>query len=395
MRMLFLTTRFPFPPIGGERLRPFYIIKHLALNWKITILSFIESKKEEGLLKNHPLEGLEVATVHLPRLKSYLHCIGGLFSRQPLETAYYADKKMRALIRKALGSDSYDLIFCHLLRMAPYVENIKGIKKVLDICDALSLRYETSSRYRKGPFKFIEWLEAKRLTAYEARISDKFDLNLVASSTDKYYLEQKLGMSRLDILENGGIDAEIPQRQEIKFDSRKIVFLGNLRTFHNVDAVKYFYRSILPLIKEKINDAKFVIVGAEAPRCILQMQRDRSVSVFKDVSDIRPFIEDACVSIAPMRVSVGIQNKILQSMAYRIPVVTTTLGLGGIRAKPGEEVLVADSAREFAKNIVMLMQDDALRSRLINNAYQLIKEQYLWPDVCNRLNKKLIALLEK
>jgi glycosyltransferase involved in cell wall biosynthesis len=116
--------------------------------------------------------------------------------------------------------------------------------------------------------------------------------------------------------------------------------------------------------------------------------------VFEDVTDIRPFIKDACVSIAPMRIAVGVQNKILQSMANRIPVVTTTLGLGGIKAGNDKEVLIADTPEEFAEKIVMLMRDENLRVRLLKNAQALIKEQYLWPDICERLNKKLIDLLE-
>jgi glycosyltransferase involved in cell wall biosynthesis len=278
--------------------------------------------------------------------------------------------------------------------MAPYVQNIKGVKKVLDLCDALSLRYTISSRYRKGPFKFIEWLESGRLTKYEAKVSETFDLNLVSSYKDKNYLEEKIGMRRLDIIENGGMDTPGLEQREIKVDFRKIVFLGNLRTFHNADAVRYFYKRIFPLVKEKISDAKFIIVGALAPRCILQMRRDPCVRVFEDVTDIRPFIEDACVSIAPMRIAVGVQNKILQSMANRIPVVTTTLGLGGIKAGNDKEVLIADTPKEFAEKIVMLMRDENLRVRLLKNAQALIKEQYLWPDICERLNKKLIDLLE-
>jgi len=394
MKMLFLTTRPPYPPIGGDRLRPFYFIKHLALNWEITILSFSESPREEKLLKSHPLEKVKIHTVNLPRFKSYLQAAGGLFSRKPLEFAYYADRKMRELIQKELKGGGYDLIFCHLVRMAPYVENIKGIKKVLDLCDALSLRYQISSRHRKGPFKFIEWLESRRLKEYEPRVTHKFDLNLISSFTDKIYLEQDLGVQRLKVAELGVSPDELKYR-ETRIDPKKIIFFANLRTFHNVDAVKYFYKKIFSLIKEKISDARFVIVGANVPRCILQMRKDRSVNVFNDVPAIRPFIEDACVSVAPMRVSVGIQDKILQSMAYRIPVITTTLGLGGIRAEADKEILVADTPEEFAKKVVMLMQDDNLRSRIIDNAYQLIKEQYLWPDICDRLNRELIALLER
>jgi sugar transferase (PEP-CTERM/EpsH1 system associated) len=395
MRLLFLSTRFPFPVVGGEKLRPFYFIKYLASKWKITLLCFSESANEEKKLKDSLPQVTEVHTVTLPRLKSYLNCLGGLFIKGPLENAYYAHKKMHRLVQKEINSGGYDLVFCHLVRMAPYVEKINGIKKVLDICDALSLRYRLSSRYRRGPFKFIEWLESQRLTRYEANVANKFDLNLVSSYLDKRYLEEEIGLPGLEVVENGGIDSADLGQPEAKVDLRKVVFFGNLRTFHNVDAVRYFYKKIFPLIKEKVSDARFVIVGANIPRCILQLRQDPAVSVFADVSDLRYFIEDACISVAPLRISVGIQNKILQSMAQRIPVVATTLGLGGIRAEPDKEILIADAPGEFAKKTVLLMQDVNLRNQIRQNAYRLVKEQYLWPDICGRLNKKLNALLQK
>ena len=165
-----------------------------------------------------------------------------------------------------------------------------------------------------------------------------------------------------------------------------------MRTFHNADAVQYFYKSIFPLIKERIKEAKFFIVGASIPPCILMMSRDSSVCIVKDAPDIRAAVEDSCVSVAPMRVAVGIQNKILQSMAFRVPVVTTTRGLGGIQAEPGRDVLIADSPAEFAEKVIMLMENRDLRERLKENAYRLVKEKYFWPNIAEELNKKLLCL---
>jgi len=396
MRMLFLSTRLPFPPIGGERLRPFYFIKYLALHWKITILSFFDSGQEKEAAKSymHDIPGLEICHLSLPRARSYLQSAVGFFSPKPIEIAYYADRQMHRLVQKQIKATEHDLIFCHLLRMAPYVQDIQGIKKVLDISDALSLRYKISSRYRKGPFKFIESLESRRLEQYEPSVAEKFDLNLISSDIDKDYLKTKLGIPRLEIVENG-IEPEMINQPGAGGIRQKIVFFGNLRIFHNVDAVRYFYRRIFPLVRVKIKEAQLVIVGANIPRCILKLRQDKAVSVFTDVADIRDYVEDASVSVAPMRIAVGIQNKILQSMAYGVPVVTTTLGLGGIKAKPGREVLVADTPEEFARQIITLMQDHSLRSDVIENARNLIKEYYLWPQICGQLHHKLVSLIRE
>ena len=392
MRMLFLTTRLPFPPVGGEKLRAFNFLKYLSRAWEITLLTFVESEAEKSALKDYSLDNLRVRSVTLPRYQSYLKCLGGFFSREPLETAYYASSEMTRMVKEELDRTKYDLFFCHLIRMAPYVAGYRAQRKVLDMCDAMSLRYSLSSRMRKGPFKFIEYLESKRLERYEPAISKKFDLSFTASIEDKTFLERNSGIQNLEVVENG-LDPEDLDFKETPVDLKKIVFFSNLRTFHNVDAVQYFYKSIFPLIKKRVKAAKFFIVGASIPSCILRMGQDSSVSVLSDAPDIRAAVEDACVSVAPMRVAVGIQNKILQSMAFRVPVVTTTRGLGGIQAKPGRDILIADSPVEFAEKVIMLMENPDLRERLRENAYSLVKEKYFWPNIAEELNKKLLCLI--
>ncbi|NQU73927.1 MAG: glycosyltransferase [Candidatus Omnitrophica bacterium] len=299
---------------------------------------------------------------------------------------------MHQLLQREVQTNKYDLIFCHLIRMAPYVEKITGIKKVLDMCDALSFRYGLSYQLRKGPSKLIELIESKRLANYESKISEKFDLNLIASIKDKTYLEQKVGAKGLTVVENG-VDLEACEYSQVQTDYKKIVFFGNLRTFHNIDAVQYFYKEIFPLVKQKIQEARFVIIGACVPRCILKMAKDRSVSILSEVENMHPHISDACVSVAPMRIAVGVQNKILQSMASKIPVVTTTLGLGGLQARAGQDILVADNPRDFADKVILLMRNRPTGDSIRQDAYRLIRERYLWPDVVDKLNKLLMHIV--
>lgn len=393
MRILFLTTRLP-STIGGERLRPFYFLKYFPGEWEIRLLSFVESASDKEAVKGLSLPNLTIRTVSLSKYKSYMQCLRGAFGSMPLQAAYYASPQMHKLVQEELSSLKYDVIFCHLLRMAPYALNCTGPKKVLDFVDAFSLRYALSVKFRKGAFKFVEWLESGRLKGYEPWVSRQFDLNLVASSADKIYLE-KLGVHRLEVIENGAdLDNQVSPDNS-RHDPYKIVFFANLRAFHNIDAVLYFYKKIFPLVKERIKEAKFVIVGTNFPQCIIEIKKDKSVDILADVGDIQPCILDACVAVAPMRVAVGIQNKILQSMALRLPVVTTGRGLGGIQAKPDRDILVADKPEEFADKVIRLMQNKPLRKQITENAYRLIQEKYLWPEIVKDLSDKLLGLLEK
>lgn len=391
MRILFLTSTLPFPPIGGEKLRPFYFLKYLALKHKISLFSFVGKEQELRAIRDYKSDNIDVHTVVMAKLQSYLKCIPGIFSHLPLEVHYYACRKMQDLIYRQLNVCKFDLIFCHLVRMAQYVKDIK-IKKVLDISDALSLRYQLSYGFRRDIFKLIEKVESNRLRYYEPGVIRRFDLCCIASSKDREYFEMEMQVKNLSLVPNG-VHIEDVSDREITPKPNKIVFFGNMRAFPNRDALLYFCKEIFPLIKQKIKEARLTIVGANVSRNILSLKRRGSIDIFYDTPQIKTFVEDACVSIAPMRIAVGIQNKILQSMAFKVPVVTTTIGLGGIEAKPERDILLADSPEEFSRKVVLLMQDKELRDYIANNAYQLVKEKYCWTDIVERLSAECLKLI--
>ncbi|RJP28134.1 MAG: glycosyltransferase [Candidatus Omnitrophota bacterium] len=389
--ILFLSASMPFPPIGGEKIRPFHFIKHLsAMGYKITIAAFTGSKSVSD--SGSQFANVKMIGIKLPKYISYLQCAGGLLRDLPLENSYFYSGRMKRAIEQELKIGNYDLIFCHLVRMAEYVKNYRGILKVLDMSDALSYRYGLSCRYRKWPFNMIESLESKRLKKFEPIFASSFDLNLISSSVDKEYLEKELGISRLSLVENG-IDEEALVKGQGKFDNNKIVFFANMRTFHNVDAAIYFYKAIFPLIKKHNKDARFVIAGANMPFVLRKLSGvDNSVQVYNNVEDIYALIKDSCVSVAPMRVAVGIQNKIIQSMAAGVPVVATRLGLGGIQANEGREILLADNPEDFSEKVITLMQDHKLRSEIAASALSLIRDKYLWTGIVRGLEQKLLTL---
>lgn len=384
MHILFLSPVYP-SPVGGEKLRPYYIMKYLSRRHRITLFCFLyrEDASEEFDLN------IDAEKLPFGKFSSWFNCIRGIFSNLPIQIFYFHRKEMRYLIKEELKKNKYDLIFCHCVRMSEYVKDFKSPKKVLDMCDALSQRYRLSYKYRGFPFGLVEFIEGNRLKNYEPYISRFFDLNLISSSLDKEYLE-KLGAKNIFLLENG---VEYPEQiPNINIDYCKIVFFANFRPFPNKDALIYFYKKIFPLVKEEIKKAKLTVVGADIPDFI-RKSRDPSLEIYNCPQDIRSSIENGCVSVAPMRISVGIQNKILQSMAFGIPVVSTSLGLGGIKAQPDRDILIADTPKEFSRKVIMLMKDKELRRKISQNAFEVIKKNYKWEDIVNKLEQRLLELV--
>ena len=391
MNILFLTSRLPFPPIGGDKLRVFKFLEFLSKENYITLFLFIDNKFQIPDIEVYKKYFSRIEIIYLPSYISYLNCIIGLFGKLPLQVYYYRSRRMRRLIEKEI--ENFDLIFVHLIRMAEYVKGFKMIPKILDLTDAISLNYQRSIKYQKGLKYLISRIEKDRVLKYEIEIIKDFNRNFLVSETDKNYLNGYAETEDVEIIPNG-VDLEYFSYNENNFDAKCIVFMGNMRTYPNNDTVKYFCDSIFPIVLRRYPDVKFYIVGANPTREVFALGKRKNVIVTGEVDDIRPYIRRAVVSVCPLRVGSGILNKILESMALGTPVVTSTIGLEGIDAIPNEEILVSDNKYEFAEKIISLMENPDLRNRIALNGRKLIEEKYSDKIVMNKV-KKVLRQLKK
>ena len=385
MRILFLTPRLPFPPVGGDKLRVFNFIKHLSRNHKIALISFIADPDEANYLIEYASLLERVKTVLLSKEKSYSNACRGILSPKPFQIHYYYLKKMRQLIFQEIESGKYDLVFVHLIRMAEYVKDLRGVPRILDLTDAISLNYERSVRYRRDVFYLVNLIEKEKVRRYETEIISHFEKNLLISSVDKNYLSRYTDNQNIEIVPNG-VDIDYFQFYDGVFDLNRVVFLGNMRTFPNSDAVEYFCKEILPLIRKELPKVKFHIIGSEPSKVVRKLASEPEVVVTGYVKDVRPFLRKAAVSVCPMRVGAGIQNKILESMAMGTPVVSTPEGVEGIEVNPGQEILVSNSSSDFAQKVTELIQNRALRRSISLNARRLVEKKYTWEITLNQLD---------
>jgi glycosyltransferase involved in cell wall biosynthesis len=163
--------------------------------------------------------------------------------------------------------------------------------------------------------------------------------------------------------------------------------------FPNVDAVCYFCGKIFPMIRHEMPEAQFYIVGRNPPRQVKALGQQQNVIVTGSVSDVRPYLRQATVAVAPLRIARGVQNKILEAMAMGVPVVGTGNAFQGLPATPADGIRTADDAAEFARAVLSLLDDPGLRHEASLQARQYVQRHHRWQDHGARLESLLHAMI--
>ncbi len=384
MKILFLTSRLPYPPHRGDKLKIFHLMRQLSRAHELTLLSFISDRAE--LENAGPLKELcrEVHTVYRPLFRSILGCVAAVPSSDPIQVGYFRSRAMRETLRRVLAEGNFDVVHTHLIRMAQYTRDLRGPVRVLDLTDAGSLYLDRFRRTVKNPLlKLLVWAELRRLKPYEGVIG-AFDTALVCSPVDRKVLASASPKTRLDILYNG-IDLEtfVPG-EGFQADPDRIIYTGNLSYFPNADGIRYFVRQVLPLIRREIPGVKLYIVGKDPPGKVRKLASE-NITVTGFVPDIRAEYLASTVAVAPVRFGAGTLNKVLEPLALGIPVVSTPIGVEGLPLTPGKHLMLADSPADFAAAVVAVLRDPDLRRRLSVQGRDVVRAEYGWDVIAGTL----------
>lgn len=389
MRILVISYRFPYPLTDGSRIRIYNLSRILAQKYQVDLLAVNEGSIGSAHLDKLKVIFGDIAAFPFHPMRFKINTLRGLFSKDALQVYYHHFGKAQRWLNKHYTR--YDLIFCFHIRTTGYLRQISDKPVVIDFIDATSINYREAQRFAKGLWKFIYPIENRRLLPYELKMLGLFDKAFITSHYDKEYLEHNAGrpLEHLIVIPNG-VREDLFARPPVDEEQDWIVFLGRMAYAPNVDAVTYFAHDVFPLIREK-EKVKFLIVGADPTKEVLKLQRIEGIKVTGFVEDPYEYLERAKVVVAPLRFSAGIQNKILEAMALRKAVVTTSKGARGIAGKDGEHFLVADDPEDMAKKILMLLHDAEPRKKIGENARRLIETTYRW-DI---IGEKLLAEIDE
>lgn len=392
MKVLFISARFPYPPLRGDQVRAYHQLRLLGSKHQITLFSLTDIPVSAEARQTIESFCERVVTFPLRKPRMVISLLSKIFSTYPLQTAIYQIPDLQKAIRHVLETQGYDLVHIQLARMAPYVENEVSVPRVIDLIDALSLNMERRYYHDRGPLKWMAFLEWKRMQQYERIICQKFDHVTVVSPVDA----QTIGSYPNLTININGVDLSRLLFSNGEREPYTIIFSGNMGYFPNVNAVLWFSQQVLPHIKAAIPQVKFYIVGARPAQEIQQLAKhNANIVVTGFVDDLSVFLQRAGVAVAPMNAGSGQQFKVIEAMACGTPVVTTSKVLNSIEAVDGEHLLVADNADIFARQVIKLLQDSNLAGTLALNARRLVEEKYAWERSVENLEEIYYSIFKR
>lgn len=396
MRVLFLTPQVPYPPRQGAALRNWGLISDLATRHEVAILSFLspgQSLEQADRLR----AACRIETVPLAvrtfrdRLRSMLT------TRQPDMALRLASELYAQRLADWLTRESFDVVHVGGIEMAPYLGVLEAARpRPLVVFDNLNCEYllqkqafltdlRAPARWPGAAYSFVQW---RRLRRYEARVCRRADRVLAVSDADAAALRKLVPGLDVAVVPNG-VDTQVYRpdtpnpKPQISKDA--LVFTGTMDFRPNVDAVLWFARKVLSRVRAQVPEAHFLVVGQRPHRRLDELRGAPAVALTGWVEDARPYIAQAAVYVAPLRIGGGTRLKLLEAMSMGKPVVATRLGAEGYPVTDGRELLLADTPADFAAAVVALLRAPERRVELGRVARAFVEQQYDWRAIVPRV----------
>jgi polysaccharide biosynthesis protein PslH len=376
MRILYVCHRFPYPPRRGGTIRPFNMIKHLAESHEVVVCSLTRSDADTR-------EAQGIAQV--------LRMIATLPTPLTASAAFFHSSKLERDIKRLLAEQKFDLIFVHCSSVAHYVAHVQGIPKILDFGDMDSQKWLEYAQHKSFPMSMGYWWEGTRLRAEEKRLARQFDFCTAITRAERQTMIDYGIETPTDWFPNGVDNSFFAPIPEVAYDQDTVVFIGRMDYYPNQQCMIDFCADVLPLLLARRPSLKLQIVGADPSPEIRKLGELPGVTVTGTVPDVRPYVTRAALTVAPLRIARGTQNKILEAMAMGIPVVCSSVAAGGVDAVPEQHLLTADSPEQTCAAILRIIDDPAERSRLSQAGRARVRSNHAWPNSMARLD----AIIER
>jgi sugar transferase (PEP-CTERM/EpsH1 system associated) len=400
MRILWLKSDLLLPLDKGGKLRTWHLLRHLAKHHEVTYLAFAEPDTAKAHLDGMMEVAVRVETVARSdapkgswrfRADAARHIIDPL----PYAVAKYRSGRFRQRLEQLLREQPFDLIVCDFLFPAVNLPRRLPCPTVLFTHNVESEIWRRHAQTRtKRVARWLYGLQYRRMLRYEEGALHRFNGVLAVSDADRDTLSRLYpgAMRRPVYVVPTGVDTDYFRPSPSDPAARDLVFTGSMDWLPNEDAMLFFQRDVLPLVRSEEPRVTLTIVGRAPTPAVAKLGQEAGVRVTGRVDDVRPYIRDAAVYIVPLRIGGGTRLKIFEAMAMGKAVVSTSVGAEGLPVANGEHVVLADRPETFAREIVRLLRDTDERRRLETAACTLVVERYDWSAVAGELEQALLRI---
>ena len=386
--LLYLVHRIPYPPNKGDKIRSYNLLRVLAEEYRIFLGTFIDDPADHAYIQNAESYCERAYFAALNPSVARIRSLTGFITNDALTLPYYSNKGLAHWVKQVVKQEDIDGIVVFSSSMAQYVlgAEFEHIKRIVDFVDMDSDKWRQYATTQRWPMSWIYAREATRLQRYEARVADKFDAGLFVSRPEAALFnrfvpgyEDKIGYA-----ENGVdldlFDPNAALKSPYSENEQTLVFVGAMDYWPNVDAVLWFVKELLPAIRKQAPDVTFYVVGGSPSSTVSTLAKEDGVVVTGRVDDVRPYVAHATVSVAPIRIARGVQNKVLESMAMGRATVVTKAALEGIDAVPGRDLILAGDDSSFVQSVCDLLTSPSKRNELGIAARKYAERSYNWDE---------------
>jgi len=384
MKILFLSQRFLLPMDTGGKIRTGKILEQLSKRHEITLISNVESPKDDVYLPEMDRfcsKFLSVSWKEIPKysLLFFIRLIFQMFSIYPVSVLNDTSRRLRKCIESEHNVQKYDLVICDFIQSALNFKNITGRPSILfqhNVESQISKRHY--DRAERGISKLFWWLQWKKMFFFEKKTCQQFNTVIAVSKQDSEMFNSLSGSGNAVAIPTG-VDIEHFLPQDMETEPSSLVFVGSMDWLPNEDAILYFANEILPVLKKKIPDIRLTVVGRNpSPRLKKRLSSIPEIQLTGWVDDVRPYIAKAALYIIPIRIGGGTRMKIYEAMAMGKAIISTSIGAEGLTVTNEENIILEDEPFAFSKKIINMQKDSQSRTNLGKNAALYVREHCSW-----------------
>jgi sugar transferase (PEP-CTERM/EpsH1 system associated) len=354
VRVLFLTHRLPYAPNRGDRLRAYHILQWLRERASVELVSLVHDDEEAQHIDDVRAFVSRVTALRVRSFRNHLRAAGTLATGSPLTHTLLDAPGIVSTLDEIVKDRKPDVVFAfgsgmgRLALMPP----LSDIPLILDLVDVDSRKWRDLSTSARWPLSWIYSREARTLGAFEARAAATAVATLVVNEREAEIARGLAPSANVHVISNG-VELDRLRPGGAPSDRAQVVFCGVMNYAPNDQGMRWFVKEVWPLIKQQRSDATLAVVGADPTRALESAcAGDQTIKVTGRVPDVRPWLWESAVAIAPLHVARGVQNKALEAIAAGLPIVLTSAVLEGLPADVTPACIRADNAEAFAQAVV-------------------------------------------
>ncbi len=384
-RVLYLTHRVPFPPDKGDRIRNYHVLRQLANRAKVSLIALADEPVPPATLTALQAMCERVEIVPVGKYLRWLRAGFSALTFRSLSEGAFHEPGVDEVVKRFLHETTFDAALVSASSLAPYLQRsgLQHIPGFVDLVDVDSQKWFDFAESCRGPKRWLYQFEGRRVRKLEQSLPKWAKAVSIVSAAEATVYESFAGVGTATMATNGvDLDYYRPVDPNAPTESA-CAFVGALDYLPNVDAAIWFAHDVWPAIRAKQPHAEFWIIGRKPTPSVQKLGELPGIKVIGQVPDVRPYVAKAAITVVPMRLSRGLQNKVLEAMAMAKAVVAAPPALAALRVEPGKHLLVARTTEEWVNAVSQLLESPERRQELGAAGREFVEEHHHW-DKCLR-----------